>query len=112
MSETKQFQRRSGVWLLCTVIAGVACTRWIPSEWFLSVLGYSILATLILAMLATLDLKNERRPPIPIALMLEALWLPSRNGEVKLGATLWAFLGATGFVSGMLVCALLLPFLI
>jgi len=109
MTENKKFQAVPALCLLGTVLAGAACTRWIPYDWFLNVLGYSILVGLILAVLATLDLKNERRPPIPIALVLEALWLPSRNAEVKLGPILWTFLCVTGFVAGILVSALLLP---
>lgn len=109
MPETKQIQPVLGVCLFGTVMAGAACTRWVPYDWFLSVLGYSGAAALILAFLATLNLKNERRPPISVALMLEALWLPSRNGEMKSGLILWAFMGVAGFVAGILVCALLLP---
>jgi hypothetical protein len=109
MSDTKQFQLISALCLFGAAMAGVACTRWIPYDWFLSVLGYSILVALILAILATLDLKNERRPPIPIALMLEALWLPSRNAELKLGPLLLAFWGVASFLTGILVSALLLP---
>jgi hypothetical protein len=109
MPETKQFQPVPPLCLFGTVLAGAACTKWIPSDWFLSVLGYSILVALILAFLATLDLKNERRPSIPVALMLEVLWLPSRNAEVKFGLILWAFMGVAGFVTGILVSAILLP---
>lgn len=111
MPEAKHLQPAPALCLFGTVLAGAACTKWIPSDWFLSVLGYSILVALILAILATLDLKSERRAPIPVALMLEALWLPSRNAEVKFGPILWAFLGAAGFVVGILVSAILLPFL-
>ena len=109
MTENKQFKSVPALCLLGTVIAGAACTRWIPYDWFLSMLGYSILVALILAVLATIDLKNERRPPLPVALVLEALWLPSRNAEVKLGPVLLAFLGMAGFVIGILVSAMLLP---
>ena len=109
MSENRQFESLPALFLLGTVVAGAACTKWIPYDWFLSMLGYSILVALILAVLATIDLKNERRPPLPVALVLEALWLPSRNAEVKLGPVLWAFLGMAGFVTGVLVSAMLLP---
>ena len=98
------------MFLFGTVMAGAACTIWIPYDSFLSVLGYSILIALILAFFVTFDLKNERRPPRPIALILEAFWLPSRNAEVKIGPMLWAFLGAAGFVTGILVSAILLSF--
>lgn len=111
MPETEEFRPVPALCLCATVGTGAACTKWIPSDWFLSVLGYSIVVALILAFLATLDVKNERRPPTPVALMLEALWLPSRNAEVKLGPILWAFMGATGFVTGILVSAILLPLL-
>jgi hypothetical protein len=111
MPETKKFQPVPAICLFVSVMAGAACTRWTPYDWFLSALGYSISVALILAVLVALDLKNERRPSIPIALVLEALWLPSRNAEVKLGAVLWRFLGMAGFVSGMLAAALLLPLL-
>jgi hypothetical protein len=110
MPETKKFQPAPALCLFSAVLAGAACTKWIPSDWFLSVLGYSILLALTLAFLATLNLKNERRPPLPVALMLEALWLPSRNAEVKFGAILWAFIGSVGFVAGILMGAILLPF--
>lgn len=110
MPENKQFQSVPTLYLCGTVMAGVACTRWIPYDWFLSVLGYSISVGIILAILAALDLKNERRAPVPIALILEVLWLLARNAEVKIGPVLWAFLGIAGFVTGILVSALLLPF--
>ena len=109
MTKTRKFQSAPALCLLGTVIAGAASTRSIPYDWFLNMLGYSILVALILAVLATVDLKNERRAPIPVALLLESLWLPSRNAEVKLGTILWAFLGMAGFVTGMLGTALLLP---
>lgn len=109
MPETTQFRPIPALCLFGMAMTGGACTKWIPSDWFLSVLGYSILVALVLAFLATLNLKNERRPPIPIALMLGALWLPSRNAEVKLGPVLWSFLGVAVLVVGILVSALLLP---
>ena len=111
MNENRQFDFVPALCLLGTVIAGAACTKWIPYDWFLSMLGYSILVALILAVLVTIDLKNERRAPLPIALVLEVLWLPSRNAEVKLGPILWAFLSMAGFVTGILVSAMLLPLL-
>lgn len=109
MNENRQFDFVPALCLLGTV-AGAACTKWIPYDWFLSMLGYSILVALILAVLVTIDLKNERRPPPPIAIVLEVLWLPSRNAELELGPILWAFLSMAGFVTGILVSAMLLPF--
>ncbi|MBV6322418.1 hypothetical protein [Duganella violaceipulchra] len=109
MLKNKQFRPAPALCLFGTVVAGAACTKWIPSDWFLSMLGYSILVALILAFLATLDLKNERRPPVPVALMLEALWLPARNAEMNFGLILWAFMAVAGFVTGILVSAMLLP---
>jgi len=108
MPENKKFQPIPILCLCCALLAGAACTRWIPYDWFLNVLGYSISVSLILGVLLTLNTENERKPPIPIALVLEALWLSSRNAEIKLGPTLWAFLGASSFVVGILVSALLL----
>jgi hypothetical protein len=112
MPETTQFQPARALYLFGTVVAGAACTKWIPSNWFLNVLGCSILVALILAFLATLDLKNERRPSIPVTLLLEVLWLPSRNAEIKFGPILWAFMAAAGFSAGILVSAIILPFLV
>jgi len=90
-------------------MAGAACARWVPYEWFLSVLGYSVLITLILGILVTLDSTNERHPPTPVALVLDALWLPSKNADIKLGPGLWLFFWATGFVTSFMTCALFLP---
>ena len=109
MAETKQFRPRPALCLVIAVVAGAACTKWIPSNWFLALLGYSILTALILAFLATLNLKNERRVPVAIALVLEALWLPARNAEMRFGPLLWAFMSMAGFVAGMLICAIILP---
>ncbi len=94
--------------LFGAVMAGAACTRFIPSDWFLHVLGYSVLLMMILAALASLGLKNERREPIPFALLLGILGMSSRNGEIKMGRRMWAFLGMVGFVTGILVSACLL----
>jgi hypothetical protein len=97
------------VLLLATSLAGAASARWVPYEWFLSVLGYSLLIALILVGLLAVDAKNERHAPVPLALLLEVLWLPSRNADIKLGLTLWAFFHAASFVTGFLVCAMFLP---
>jgi len=109
MKKNRNFQPVPALSLVGTVIAGVACASLLPYDWFMSMLGCGILVALILAVLTTVDLKHERRAPLPVALLLEALWLPSRNAEVKLGAILWGFLGMAGFVTGMLGTALLLP---
>lgn len=93
---------------IATFIAGAVCTLFIPSDWFARVLGASVLLALILAAVASVDVKNERRPPVPVMLLLEALWLPSRNGKVKSGLA-WPFGLAAGWVTGMLVCAIVLP---
>jgi hypothetical protein len=90
-------------------MAGVACARWVPYDWFLSVLGYSLLITLVFGILATLDSTNERHAPMPAALILELLWLPSRNADIKLGLGLWLFFCAAGFVVSVMACAMFLP---
>ena len=110
-SENSQVPPVRVLWLASSVLIGVACTKWMPSNWFLTFLSYTIMLALILAVVVTVDLKNEKRPPIPIAIMLEVLWLPSRNGEVKLGPVLRAFFGVVGFVVGMLGAMLVLPFI-
>jgi uncharacterized membrane protein YfcA len=109
MSEIKQFRSRPAVCLVIAIVAGAACAKWIPSNWFLTLLGYSMLIALILASLATLNLKDERRPPVAISLLLEALWLPARNADMNFGLILWAFIIVAGFVAGMLICAIILP---
>ena len=93
------------------VLLGVACTTWMPSDFFLTFLSFSIVVALILAIVVTVDLKNERRPSAPVAIMLEMFWLPSRNGEVKIGPALWIFLGVVCFAVGMLGAMLALPFI-
>ena len=110
-SENSPALQNRVLWLAGIVLAGAACTRWMPSNWFLTFLSYSILVALILAIVVVVDLKNEKRPPIPIAVLLEIFWLPSRNGDVKLGLVFWAFLGVVGFVAGMLGAMLVLPFI-
>jgi hypothetical protein len=95
--------------LFATLSAGAASARWVPYEWFMSVLGYSLLIALILSVLLAVDAKNERHAPSPFALLLDVLCLPSRNADIKLGWTLWAFFHAASFVTGFLVCAMFLP---
>lgn len=95
--------------LFFTSLAGAASARWVPYEWFLSVLGYSLLIALILGVLLAVDAKNERHAPAPLALLLEVLWLPSSNADIELGWTLWAFFHAASFLAGFLVCAMFLP---
>lgn len=90
-------------------MAGTACARWIPYDWFLPVLGYSLLITLILGVLVTVDSTNERHAPMPVALVLEVLWLPSRNADIKLGPELWLFFCAAGFVTSFMTSALFPP---
>ena len=109
MPQNRRFRRAPLLILLGTSIAGAACARFVPYDWFLSVLGYSLLVTLILGILVTLDAKNERHAPMSVALLLDALWLPSRNADIKLGPGLWLFFWAAGFVTGFMTCALLLP---
>lgn len=60
-------------------------------------------------MLLIVDTKNERHAPAPFAVLLDLLWLPSRNADIQRGWTLRAFLHAAGFVTGFLVCAMFLP---
>jgi len=108
MTENRQSRYKPALCLLGAVMAGAACTRFIPSDWFLHVLGYSIFLTFIIAVLASLGLENERREPIPFALLLGIIGMSSRNGEIKMGRRMWAFLVMVGFVTGILVSACLL----
>lgn len=109
MLQNRRFRHAPLLTLFFTLTAGVACARWVPYDWFLSVLGYSLLITLILGILVTLDSMNERHAPMPVAVILEALWLPSRNADIKLGPGLWLFFCAAGFVTSFMTCALFLP---
>jgi hypothetical protein len=109
MPDNRSFQPPSALYLFGAAIAGAACTLWIPSDWFLSLVACSIGVSLVLAVFAIWGLKNERRPSIPVTIILELLWLPSRNGEVKYGPVLWSLMAAISFVIGLLVTALLLP---
>lgn len=95
--------------LIATSLAGAATARWVPYEWFLSVLSYSLLIALILGVLLAVDAKNERHAPAPFALLLDVLFLPSMNADIELGWTLWAFFHAASFVTGFLICAMFLP---
>lgn|GEM_PF-2994157 len=109
MLENRKLQRMRAFFPIAAFMAGAACTTWVPAEWFQIILSCSLLAVVILAVIAMVDLKNERRPPVPMILILEALWLPSRNGEIKMGPALLAFLSVAGWVVGMLLCAATLP---
>ena len=106
---TKRGRSKAGLLLFATSLAGAASARWVPYDWFLSVLGYSLLIPLILGVLLAVDAKNERHAPAPFALLLDVLWLPSRNADIEVGWTLWAFFHAASFVTGFLVCAMFLP---
>jgi hypothetical protein len=109
MPEYKWGRSKPALLLFATSLAGAASARWVPYEWFLSVLGYSLLVALILAILVAHDAKNERHAPAPFALLLEVLFLPSRTADITLGLGLWAFFHAASFVTGFLVCAMFLP---
>ncbi|SHH20125.1 hypothetical protein SAMN05428948_3285 [Massilia sp. CF038] len=91
------------------MLTGALCVIWIPYDCFLPLLAWSMGIAVILAALAIFNVKNEKRPPVAAALILEALWLPSRNGEITLGPLLWAFLGIAGLVTGLLLGALFWP---
>jgi hypothetical protein len=109
MPEYKWGRSKPALLLFATSLAGAASARWVPYEWFLSVLGYSLLVALILAILVAHDAKNERHAPAPFALLLEVLFLPSRNADITIGLGFWAFFHAASFVTGFLVCAMFLP---
>jgi hypothetical protein len=108
-AEHKGGRRKLVLLLFATSLAGAASARLVPYDWFLSVLGYSLLVALILSILVAHDAKNERHAPAPFALLLEVLFLPSRNADITLGLGLWAFFHAAGFVTGFLLCAMFLP---
>lgn len=109
MPQYKWGRSKSVLLLSATSLAGAASARWVPYEWFLSVLGYSLLIALIPGVLLAVEAENERHAPAPFALLLDLLWLPSRNADIKLGWTLRAFFHAASFVTGFLVCAMFLP---
>jgi len=109
MPENEQLRPVPVFSLLGAVATGAASARWIPPDWFLHLLGYSILIALVLLLVATIHSKNERRPPTSAALMLELFWLPSRNADVEAGPVLRAFFCVAAFVAGILAYALSLP---
>ena len=108
MPDNNRFQFYPALFMPGAFVAGTVCTRWIPANWFPNVLGCSVLAALILAIFAGRNTNNERQAPTPLTVILEALWLPSRNAEIRTEPVLWMCLGMFSFVAGMLVSALLM----
>ena len=94
------------VYFLGAFFAGTLCTRFVPDDWFLRVLGGSTLIAFVFAVLARISVLDERKAPAPIAVALSALNLPSSNGKIKQGLVLSLFLAAASFLAGMLLSAI------
>lgn len=101
--------RRPLYWILVAAfILGLLATVWVPPEFFLTILGAALPVWFVLTVIVSVQVKRERHAPTLVALMLNALWLPSSNGELKAGRAFSMWLGVSGFLGGMLICAIAL----